>query len=115
MTLTGTFLQNPKPQCKTVDLDYPNRVDYKDTATFLSIPTEEDYGWRNCWNGPLDGLVSEAVVVWTGDGQWSPDNICYDWDKGTQVVSVCSFPVGTNLAYGQSATGSCETGGTSCP
>jgi len=116
MTLTGTFLQTPSPKCKTVDLDHPNRVDFMDSSQFLSIPSEQNYGWKNCFNGPLDGLVSAANVVWTGEGQWSPDTICYDWDKDTQVVSVCSFPAGTTLAYGESASATCTyTHGTDCP
>jgi len=115
MTLTGTPFQQPNPQCKTIDLDNPTKPDFKDTSTFLSIPSQQEYGWNNCWNGPLDGMVSSAVVTWTGSGQWSPDTICYDWDNEKQVVSVCSFPEGTTLAHGEQATGACSVADISCP
>jgi len=115
MTLTGTFLQNPSPQCKTINLDNPTNPDYTGTSTFLSTPSEQEYGWNNCWNGPLDGLVSAAVVTWTGSGQWSPNTICYDWDKETQVVSVCKFAEQTTLAYGEQAEAFCSyPGDTDC-
>ena len=48
----------------------------------------------------------EAEVVWTGEGTWRPDNICYDWDKVTNKPFICSFQ-GNTLSYGQSATGFC--------
>ena len=43
----------------------------------------------------------EAEVVWTGEGTWRPDNICYDWDKVTNKVFVCTFAPGTALSYGE--------------
>ena len=49
----------------------------------------------------------EAQVVWTGEGIWSPASVCYDWDKQTNKVFICSFAEGTKLSYGESAQGSC--------
>ena len=64
----------------------------------------------------LEGRVLEAEVVWTGEGTWRPDNVCYDWDKVTNKVFVCSFAPGTALQYGEAAQGTCRAGETtSCP
>ena len=55
-------------------------------------------------------------MVWTGEGTWRPDNICYDWDKVTNRVFVCTFSPGTALSYGEAAQGTCRAGETtSCP
>jgi len=116
MTLVGTPLAIPEPRCKTVDLDHPNEVDYVTKSTFLANGAEQNLGWENCWQGPLDGYIQESTVVWTGEGTWKPKSICYDWDKEANRVFICTFPDGTALTNGQEAVGSCSiSDGTDCP
>ena len=116
MTLVGSDNLLPQPRCKTVDLDHPDLPDFQSKSTFLATVAEQDLGWGNCWKAALEGRVLEAEVVWTGEGTWRPDNVCYDWDKVTNKVFVCSFAPGTALQYGEAAQGTCRAGETtSCP
>lgn len=116
MTLVGDSIIVPQPRCKTVDLDHPDQVDFAAKGTFIADGSEQNLGWENCWQGALEGRIEESTVAWTGEGTWMPESICYDWDKETNTVSVCTFPDGTSLTYGQSATGTCGAGsGTECP
>ena len=116
MTLVGSDMILPQPRCKTVDLDHPDLPDFQSKSTFIANEAEQDLGWGNCWKAALEGRVLEAEVVWTGQGTWQPDSICYDWDKVTNKVFVCSFSPGTALSYGEAAQGSCRAGETtSCP
>ena len=73
-------------------------------------------GWDSCYQRGMEGEITAATATWTGEGTWSPDNICFDWDKETNRVSVCTFPAGTSLSNGQSATLACIKGDTTeCP
>ena len=56
----------------------------------------------------LEGVVRQCDVTWTGAGTWRPVSICYDWDKATTRVSICTFPPGTALSYGEVAQGTCS-------
>jgi len=116
MTLAGDSIIVPQPRCKTVDLDHPSQDDFTAKSTFIANAQEQNLGWENCWQGALEGRIEQSTVTWTGEGTWMPENICYDWDKETNRVFICSFPEGTSLTTGQSATGSCgAASGVDCP
>lgn len=87
MTLTGTFLQNPSPQCKTINLDNPTNPDYTGTSTFLSTPSEQEYGWNNCWNVSHliknDSKTEQPVL---GPTRWPCICSCGDLDRVWPMV-----------------------------
>ena len=58
----------------------------------------------------MEGEISNAEVTWTGEGTWSPKSICFDWDKESFLVSICTFPNATTLTNGESATLTCGMG-----
>ena len=135
MTLVGSPNQIPEPKCKTVDLDHPSEVDFAAKSTFIANAAEQNLGWENCWQvngqtvyqkvvyihiytpkGALDGYVQQSTIVWTGEGTWMPESICYDWDKENNRVFVCTFAAGTSLTFGKSAMGTCGVAdGLECP
>merc|ERR1719323_2678061 len=91
MTLTGSDNLIDPPKCRTVDLDHPNQVDYVSRGEFNAQPAEQDMGWDSCYQRGLEGEVIDAVVTWTGEGTWSPVQVCYDWDKDTNRISICTW------------------------
>jgi len=110
MTLTGSIFVATPPECKTVNLDHPGTPDYVSKGTFLATHDEQNNGWASCYRRGLEGQISEAEVTWTGEGTWSPNNICFDWDKESFLVSVCIFPDGTTLNTGENAVLTCSMG-----
>ena len=74
------------------------------------------HSYLNIQQGALEGRIEASTVSWTGEGTWMPESICYDWSKETNKVFICTFPDGTSLTNGQSASGSCGVGaGLECP
>lgn len=112
MTLNGNFVLDPMPNCQTVDLDHPTQDDFSQTSIFNTTMEELDIGWDSCWKKPLGGMVTAAMVTWTGEGTWSPNTICFDWDDVTNKVSVCSISPSTepHLTTGQSVSLDCRIG-----
>jgi len=116
LTLTGSDNLLPAPLCRTVDLDHPDKADYVSRSEFLAQPAEQNMGWDSCYQRGMEGEIIDATATWTGEGTWSPDSICFDWDKEANRVSVCTFPEGTSLSHGQSVSLTCAKGDTvECP
>merc|ERR1712050_641796 len=116
MSLAGDSTQFPQPSCETVDLDHPLQEDFVSRSTFSASPEEPNIGWEDCWRSALEGRIEGAEVTWTGEGTWTPHTVCFDWDKETNRVFLCTFPPGTGLSWGESQSGSCEVyPGLECP
>ena len=93
MTINGTSLQDPPPQCGVEKLNDPTSLDYNETRKqFSAEPSQQNFGWENCYRKGLDGEVSGVSVEWKGAGTWYPQKVCFDWDKKKNVVSYCEFP-----------------------
>jgi len=115
MKLVGDDEVVPIPECETVGLDHPGKVDYASVGEFHAVEEERPMGWGSCYESPLDGKVSSATVTWTGTGTWSGSSICFDWNASRKVY-ICTLPAGSSLATGESAELSCASGeGVDCP
>jgi len=113
MTLTG---RQPDIQCQTVDLDHPGIPDYVSRGDFdADKEGPHENGWGSCHKSALEGKVTAAVVTWRGEGTWTPDNLCFDWDNTSYEVSICAGD-GSTLASGETMTLTCtQSTQTSCP
>ena len=38
----------------------------------------------------LEAKVTAATVKWVGEGSWTPDNLCFDWDHEAYQVWTCT-------------------------
>ena len=34
--------------------------------------------------------MTAATVTWVGEGSWTPDNLCFDWDHEAYQVWTCT-------------------------
>jgi len=115
MRLVGDDEVVPVPECETVGLDHPGKVDYVSVAEFRAVEAERPMGWGSCYESPLDGKITSASVTWTGTGTWRGDSICFDWNANRKVY-VCQLPAGSSLANGETAQLTCASGeGIDCP
>jgi len=109
MTLTGTDLEIPQPMCKTDGLDNPQNIDYVLRGVFTAEEQEVGWGWGTCYQSPLNGEVTMANVTWVGEGTWTPDNVCFDWDNENTLISICRNTNGASLSTGGTVELLCET------
>eukprot|EP00092_Neocalanus_flemingeri_P009584 GFUD01010315.1.p1 GENE.GFUD01010315.1~~GFUD01010315.1.p1 ORF type:complete len:765 (-),score=130.93 GFUD01010315.1:80-2374(-) len=115
MKLVGDDEVVPVPDCETVGLDHPGKVDYASVTEFRAVEEERPMGWGSCYESPLDGKISSASVTWTGTGTWRGNNICYRWNASRKVY-ICQLPAGSSLATGETAQLICASGdGVDCP
>jgi len=117
MKIVGDDDVSTVPDCETVGLDHPGKVDYASVGEFNAVEEEEHMGWGSCYKSPLDGRVSNATVTWTGSGTWRGNSICFGWDgRDSRNVYICTLPAGSSLANGDSTELSCKSGGgLDCP
>ena len=49
MRLVGDDEVVPVPECETVGLDHPGKVDYVSVAEFRAVEAERPMGWGSCY------------------------------------------------------------------
>lgn len=115
LKLVGDDEVVPIPECETVGLDHPGKVDFVSVAEFNAVEEERPMGWGSCYESPLDGKISSASVTWAGTGTWRGKSICFDWNASRKVY-ICQLPAGSSLATGETAQLTCMSGdGVDCP
>ena len=55
----------------------------------------------------MEAEVKAASVKWVGEGTWTPESICFDWDNDSYQVWVCTNTNGSSLANGDSVDLTC--------
>jgi len=105
MTLTG---RQPNIQCQTVGLDHSSIPDYVSKGDFdANTEGPHENGWGSCHKSALEAEVKAASVKWVGEGTWTPESICFDWDNDSYQVWVCTNTNGSSLANGDSVDLTC--------
>jgi len=98
-------------QCKTNNLDHTGETDFDaGDAVFddkLTLGLFENGG--GCLNAPLDGDISDSRWEWKGEGTWTGETICVEWQEGDVFAAICDFE--TNGAI----TGCHTHTGVACP